>query len=118
MREKGGENVMKQNIENGSRYRAVKEALAAESGVVVVREITTDRVNHRKSKLYHEVEIAVAPVDPENAAGFASSLLTDIKPVFRQGEALKTFDTLGEREFRTIHVQVYPNVEAAQDALE
>lgn len=109
---------MQRNIENGYRYQAVKDGLAARPDVVVVNETTTDRFDNKKLNLYHEVAIAVAPVDPNNAEGFSASVLADIKPVFRQGEILKTFDTVGEREFRPISVTVYPSVEAAQAAKE
>lgn len=105
------------NIENGKRYQTVKNELQAQEGVVIVQETTTERVKNKKNSFYEETRIAVAPESEQNVSEFTATLLTGIEPIFRHeadNGRLRTFDTLGERHYRPVIIDVFPSVDAAR----
>lgn len=117
-------------IENGSRYKVIKEALLEESAVTVIDEIVSEpRVDGRTGKIYTETTFRVAPVEgtlnSEGLNKMSRGLLSNVEPVFRQNatfedeennsvRSIRTFDGSG-RSFRPIAVEIYSSQEEALD---
>jgi len=108
-------------MENGSRYTTVLEMLALQPDIIVVGSSKTDKVDGRKGVFYDEVSISIAPkfatLTNTELARFTEGLLPNLEPLFRhdgKSGRLRTFDKVGEKEFRTVSIQVFPSVSAAE----
>jgi hypothetical protein len=108
------------DIENGYRYRAVKNALRKRRDVTIVNETEWKNFDEGKSREYTVTNISVAPAEGALGQGdvcaFTQGLL-DIQPLFTPEATLgmlTTFDTLTENsEFRQTVIHVFPSIAAA-----
>lgn len=125
-------------IEDGLRFAAIKGQLFKKADLVtVVGEVIGEpRVNGRKGHAIADARLVVAPAEGTLTGAQLHQLgidvLSDTQPIFPNGivsrvdsngentdfVTFRSFDTLNTGGFRAIHVEVYPNTDAAQHALD